>query len=440
MPCEVSQTAGTFVCNHVLYGLMHLLVRGVGPAGARGGFVHVPWVIGQGTPHLPLRDMVRGIHAALWAAVLAQQDIALQAGAPIEPLEGMANPAVNACAPPQRPDAVCTVRAMSFAPFSEAPGSLNAAATAALLPWSALADEIAALLRDSTVSVPARSVLPLAQGGSLFVMPATDRSVAMTKLITFTPGNAGTGRPSIQGDVVVFDIATGERRLVLDGPTVTARRTAAVSLLAARHLAQVPQGPLLIVGAGVQGRAHAEAFVVGLGVQEVWIASRSAASAEALAAHVHALGAQARVVADADAALPHCPLVATCTPAQGVVLSAAPRPDAFIAAVGAVTPTMVELAPALCQHVALHGTIVVDTGDASHEAGDLLQAGLDVAAMPRLRDVVCGPWAHGARASKGPVLFKSCGWAGWDLAAARLAMCRGAAESPMPAAAVQVPS
>ena len=81
VPCEVSQTAGTFVCNHVLYGLMHLLAQGAAPLGARGGFVHVPWLSGQGEPHLPLRNMVRGIHAALWAAVLAPQDIALQAGA-----------------------------------------------------------------------------------------------------------------------------------------------------------------------------------------------------------------------------------------------------------------------------------------------------------------------------------------------------------------------
>jgi pyroglutamyl-peptidase len=80
VPCEVSQTAGTFVCNHVLYGLMHLLAS-EGAAGMRGGFVHVPWLPEQGTPHLPLRDMVRGMHAALWAALLAQQDIALGAGA-----------------------------------------------------------------------------------------------------------------------------------------------------------------------------------------------------------------------------------------------------------------------------------------------------------------------------------------------------------------------
>lgn len=319
-------------------------------------------------------------------------------------------------------------QAMSFASSTPATGALDAAATAQQLPWSALADEIAMLLRDGTVSVPARSVLPLAQGGSLFLMPATDRSVAMTKLITFTPANAGTGRPSIQGDVVVFDIATGARQLVLDGPTVTARRTAAVSLLAARHLAQAPQGPLLIVGAGVQGLAHAEAFVQGLGVNEVWISSRSMASAETLATQVRAMGAQVRVVADADAALAHCPLVAACTTANSLVLHATPRPDAFITAVGAFTPAMAELAPVLCRHVAEHGSIVVDTADACHEAGDLLQAGLDVAALPALRDVVCGAWAP--RTPAGPVLFKSCGWAGWDLAAARLALRQGAKHPP----------
>src|SRR6218665_1170993 len=93
---------------------------------------------------------------------------------------------------------------MSLPALCTTTGMLDAAATAARLPWSGLADEIAALLRDSSVAVPARSMLPLAHGGSLFVMPATDRSVAMIKLTTLTPGNAGTGRASIQGDVLMF--------------------------------------------------------------------------------------------------------------------------------------------------------------------------------------------------------------------------------------------
>jgi len=293
---------------------------------------------------------------------------------------------------------------------------LDSHTTALRLPYPRLAAELMALLADDSVEVPQRLVQPLPGGGSLFVMPARDARIAITKLITFTPANAGTPRPTIQGDVVVFDIATGSRMIVLDAPTVTARRTAAVSLLAAQSLGARRNGALLIVGAGAQGLAHAEAFI-GWGVRELRIASRSAASAQRLADHAAAMGARAKVVADADAALAECALVVTCTPAREVVLRGTPRSDAFIAAVGAFTPAMVELSPGFCRHCADHGHIVVDTADAAHEAGDLLQAGLDVAGFATLRDVV----ARAAPRPPGPVLFKSCGWAGWDLAAARLA-------------------
>lgn len=77
---EVSQSAGTFVCNQVLYGLLHLLHQGAGAPGARGGFIHVPQLPEQGLPGMPLRDMVRGVYTALWAAALARHDIPLHAG------------------------------------------------------------------------------------------------------------------------------------------------------------------------------------------------------------------------------------------------------------------------------------------------------------------------------------------------------------------------
>ncbi len=295
---------------------------------------------------------------------------------------------------------------------------LDALETAHRLPYPALAAEIRALLADESVRVPDRLVQALPGGASLFVMPAFDSRIAITKLITFTPANAGTARPAIQGDVVVFDVATGERLLMLDGPTVTARRTAAVSLLAAQMIAPNKQGPLLVVGAGAQGRAHLEAFSQGLGVTEVFIASRGAAGANAFAEHARALGVKARVVHDADAAMAVCPLVVTCTPANAVVLRALPRSDAFIAAVGAFTPQMVELAPEFCRHCAEQGTVIVDTPGAAHEAGDLLLAGLDVASFAPLKEVL----SESADWVRGPVLFKSCGWAGWDLAAARAAL------------------
>jgi 1-piperideine-2-carboxylate/1-pyrroline-2-carboxylate reductase [NAD(P)H] len=298
---------------------------------------------------------------------------------------------------------------------------LDAAHTAARLPYPALAAEIRGLLADIAVQVPERLVQPLPGGGSLFVMPALDGRIAITKLITFTLANSGTSRPAIQGDVVVFDVTTGERVLVLDGPTVTARRTATVSLLAAQSLAPNKAGPLLIVGAGAQGRAHLEAFAEGLGVRKVFIASRSTASAQALVDHARALGLEAHAVHDADSTLAVCPLVVTCTPANSVVLRAMPRHDAFIAAVGAFTPAMVELDPALCRYCSDNGTIILDTPDAVHEAGDLIQAGLDIATFATLRDVI----TESAKWTRGPLLFKSCGWAGWDLAAARTAIASG---------------
>lgn len=294
---------------------------------------------------------------------------------------------------------------------------LDSVATAARLPYDALVEAVAEVLHDPVARVPPRLVQTLPGGGSLFVMPAYDGNVAITKLITFTPRNVGTKTPTIQGDVVVFDTATGTRRTVLDGPTVTARRTAAVSLLGAKWLAPNTEGPLLIVGAGTQGRSHLEAFAQGLGIREVLIHSRSEASAHVLALRAMDIGLQARVVADPNSALAECPLVVTCTSANGVVLDALPRDDAFIAAVGAFTPKMIELAPSLVQHVARNGRIVVDTRDADHEAGDLLQAALDVTTIPALRDIDAA-----APRARGPVLFKSCGWAGWDLAAARCAL------------------
>ena len=109
--------------------------------------------------------------------------------------------------------------------------------TAAALPYPRLVDCLRELLLDPAVQVPPRMVHRLHGGASLFVMPASDSKWAMTKLITFVAHNPAQGLPAIQGDVAVFDLADGQRKAMLHGPTVTARRTAAVSLLAAQVLA-----------------------------------------------------------------------------------------------------------------------------------------------------------------------------------------------------------
>ena len=81
IPASVSQTAGTFVCNHVFYGLMHELR---GQKQVRGGFIHVPFLPEQaksGQASLPLETMVAGVVLAIETAIRVKRDRRLAGGA-----------------------------------------------------------------------------------------------------------------------------------------------------------------------------------------------------------------------------------------------------------------------------------------------------------------------------------------------------------------------
>jgi pyroglutamyl-peptidase len=77
---EVSQTAGTFVCNQTFYGLMHLLAQPQWQ-GVRGGLIHVPWLPEQGQPSMRVEEIVRGLELAVACALDVRQDIRKEAGA-----------------------------------------------------------------------------------------------------------------------------------------------------------------------------------------------------------------------------------------------------------------------------------------------------------------------------------------------------------------------
>jgi len=301
--------------------------------------------------------------------------------------------------------------------------TFDATETAARLPYAALADAIrrVALARHSdTVQAPPRLALPLANRSVLLVMPASDGELAITKLVTVHPDNPGRGRPTIQGEVVVMEASTGTRLGLLDGATVTARRTAALSLLAARELAPHPDGPLLIVGAGAQGRSHLEAFHEGLGISKVFVASRTSAGAESLVARAEDLGMEATVVADPSEALAEVRLVVTVTTSREPVLPGAVAEGTFVAAVGSFEPGAAELPPELFSGA----TVVVDTMEgAKEEAGDLIQA--EEAGAFRWEDAMeLEEILRGRGRPSGAVVFKSVGHSLWDLAAARTAFPR----------------
>ncbi|MBC8023466.1 MAG: pyroglutamyl-peptidase I [Burkholderiales bacterium] len=84
IPAEVSNSAGTYVCNHVMYGVLHFL--SMSGATARAGFIHVPYAESQvldkrDAPGMSIESMAKGIETAIAAAVEHREDIRVPEGA-----------------------------------------------------------------------------------------------------------------------------------------------------------------------------------------------------------------------------------------------------------------------------------------------------------------------------------------------------------------------
>lgn len=83
IPASVSQTAGTFVCNHVMYGLLHKLN---GVPEAKGGFIHIPYLPQQaaahpGAPSMAAETVRQGLELAIATALQVENDIQVTGGA-----------------------------------------------------------------------------------------------------------------------------------------------------------------------------------------------------------------------------------------------------------------------------------------------------------------------------------------------------------------------
>ena len=84
VPAEISNSAGTYVCNHLMYGVLHYLAESGHKA--RAGFIHVPYSEEQvldkrDTPAMAIASMVKGIHAAIVAAREHRHDLKVSEGA-----------------------------------------------------------------------------------------------------------------------------------------------------------------------------------------------------------------------------------------------------------------------------------------------------------------------------------------------------------------------
>ena len=83
LPASVSQSAGTFVCNHVFFGMMHHAATRRVPA--RAGFIHVPYLPQQAAAHpgmasMALADMILGLRIAIEVTLAVEQDVRVEGG------------------------------------------------------------------------------------------------------------------------------------------------------------------------------------------------------------------------------------------------------------------------------------------------------------------------------------------------------------------------
>lgn len=232
---------------------------------------------------------------------------------------------------------------------------------------------LASLARGEVV-LPLRPVLRIPDSPNAFaLMPAYSAAIQAigAKLITVYPANHGTELDSHQGAVLLFDSRRGNLLAMLDAASITAIRTAAVSGVATRLLANPDAKILAILGSGVQARTHIDAMLAVRPFQAVRVWSRSQAHARTLAADLkNALDVTIEVAADAASAVQGADVVCTVTAAREPVLQGEwLRPGMHVNAVGASIPTARELDSEAVRRARL---FVDRRESALAEAGDII--------------------------------------------------------------------
>ncbi|MGQ2968121.1 MAG: ornithine cyclodeaminase family protein [Allorhizobium sp.] len=294
------------------------------------------------------------------------------------------------------------------------------------LDWDALIAALNAMFKGDCV-MPVRHHhtvgVPGEADATLLLMPAWQPGQYIgVKLVSVFPDNHLRSLPAIHGSYLLSSGRTGELLAVLDGGELTARRTAAASALAARHLAREDAATLLVVGTGRLSVNLIEAHSRVRPIQQVLIWGRDQHKASQAAAEACSLGYSVEVASDLETAARQADIISCAT------LSRVPlirgdwlKPGSHLDLIGAFTKEMRESD----DEAVRRARVFVDTrAGAFAEAGDILQP---IASGVIAKEHVQAELAELVRGSAGRqsadeiTLFKSVGAALEDLAGAILA-------------------
>lgn len=273
--------------------------------------------------------------------------------------------------------------------------------------------------------MPERLTVPAGGADVLLLMPCAAEDHMVTKLVSVYPGNRAVGRPVIDGLVVLYDRATAEILAMMDGKTITAMRTGAVTGVSVARLARPDARTVGLVGCGVQGYYQLLYACAVRDIETIALYDIDAAAAQALRERLHLQFGELEIeiASDTAALLRRSDIVITATTARSPVFPDDPElfKGKHCIAIGSFEPEVREYPDAL---FSLVDKVWVDLAFAKEESGELiipLEKGLlqedQIETLGHL--VVSG--REPGRGRHGTTLSKSVGMALFDLTTARAA-------------------
>jgi ornithine cyclodeaminase/alanine dehydrogenase-like protein (mu-crystallin family) len=292
------------------------------------------------------------------------------------------------------------------------------------LPYPLLVDALAHGLQQTIEAPPRIHLTPNHDASCVLIMPAWRPHQLMgVKLVSVWPGNNAKGEPAVSAAYVLISCENGHPVAVLDGTTLTLRRTAAAAALAARKLARQDSTTLVVLGMGALSVPLVQAHVGVMSFKNVWVWGRQTRNALAVVAQLQQAGLDASVATDLEQALSQADVVAAATTAtEPFIRTAWVRPGTHLSLIGAFTAQMAEAEPALM----IRAKVFADSRSAVLEkGGEVFQAIAQGMISPdgieaQLAELVSQADGHWRRDAQEITVFKSVGFASLDLIAAEL--------------------
>ena len=311
---------------------------------------------------------------------------------------------------------------------------LNPAAVEESTQWPAVitaVEDAFAAYAEGAAQMPAKSYIDLPQyDGDFRSMPAyidareregsaESWDAAGIKWVNSHPSNPDDhGLPTVMGTMIYSDPETALPLAILDGTTLTRKRTGAAAAVATDHLAVPDASSLGLVGAGVQAHTQLEAIATVRDVETVVVADVNEA---AIAAFIEKYGDDYAVREGTVADAASCDVVSTTTPVEDpIVPRDAVGDHTHVNAMGADAEGKHELA----DEILLDAKLVIDDHDQCTHSGEInvpYTAGTlgDDDIHAELGEIVVGEKA-GRTDSDGITVFDSTGLAIQDVASAHV--------------------